>query len=75
MALNYLFEGISRKEITIALITGGASGIGWAFGSIIAIIFLEFTLRKFLKNQFERLAEVIRRVKKWNAQDAIARKW
>ncbi|MBI5803366.1 hypothetical protein HY448_01630 [Candidatus Pacearchaeota archaeon] len=64
MELNYIFEGITKKEIVIALITGGASGIGWAFGSIIAIIFLELTLRNFLKNQFEKLTEAIKRIKK-----------
>ena len=64
MVFEYLFEGITKKEIVISVITGTSAGIGWAFGSIIAIIFLELTLKKFLKNQFERLAEAIRRVKK-----------
>ena len=64
MAFKYLFEGITKKEIMLNIINGTSAGIGWAFGSIIAIIFLELTLRKFLKNQFERLAEAIKRVKK-----------
>ena len=50
MVFDYLFEGITKKEIIISVIGGLSAGVGWAFGSIIAIIFLELTLRKFLKN-------------------------
>ena len=64
MVFNNLFEGITRKEIILTVINGGVAGISWAFGSIIAIIFLELTLKRFLKNQFEKIAEAIRRVKK-----------
>lgn len=61
---DYLFEDITKKEIVLSAINGGVAGISWAFGSVIAIIFLELTLKRFLKNQFEKIAEVIKRIKK-----------
>lgn len=64
MVFDYLFDGITRQQIVLSIVQGLFAGVGWAFGSIIAIIFLELTVRKFLKTQFEKLAEAIKRIKK-----------